>query len=138
MDECRYEELEHTAEVGVRVDAPGADALYACAARAMFGLLQAAPDREGDAVVQRIVMESMDAESLMVDWLGELLYLHETTGMMLAACVVTAWSPVRVDADVTFAPPVEPPTMHIKAVTYHQLSVVETEAGWRADVYFDI
>ena len=79
---CRYEELAHTAEVGVRVDAASADALYACAARAMFALLHMEPDRDADDVrPSTSSVESVDAESLMVDWLGELLYLHETTGL---------------------------------------------------------
>lgn len=138
MDTCHYEELEHTAEVGVRVHAPGPEALYACAARAMFSLLNVEPDTQPRAASHRLVVESSDAESLMVDWLDELLFLHETTGTIVTECDVNRWSPDRLEASITCNPPLEPPSTHIKAVTYHQLSVVDTGDGWQAEVYFDI
>lgn len=138
MDECTFEELEHTAEIGIRVSASGPGALYACAARAVFSLLNVKPDRKTGAVLHELSVDSADAESLMVDWLGELLFLHETTGTVMAECRVKHWSPVRLEAEVAMHPPLQPPTMHIKAVTYHQLSIVETETGWEAVVFFDI
>lgn len=135
---CRYEELAHTAEVGVRVETATVDALYACAALAMFALLHMRPEQDAENVVEPVSVESGDAESLMVDWLGELLYLYETTGRTVVACAIVAWSPTHLDAEVTLRAPAEAPTMQIKAVTYHQLSVRQTDAGWVAEVYFDI
>lgn len=138
MSDCVYEELEHTAEIGVRVRAPSPAELYACAAQAMFSLLQTEPDAQSDAVCREVVIDSADPESLMVDWLGELLYFHETTGAILAGCHVDLWSPTHLEATVRGFQPMEPPSLHIKAVTYHQLTVAQTCAGWTAEVFFDI
>jgi SHS2 domain-containing protein len=138
MAECSYEELEHTSEIGIRVHAENPGALFACAAEAMFALLQIEPDLHSAALSHRIVLDSADAECLMVDWLGELLYLHETTGAVITSCRVDDWSPTHLEADATGYQPSEPPSLHIKAVTFHQLSVTQTDAGWIAVVFFDI
>ena len=138
MEGCRYEELEHTSEIGVRAHAASPALLYACAARAMFALLQARPAALIPGITHRIVVDSTDADCLMVDWLGELLFLHETAGFVLADCQVDEWSPTRIEATVTGNLPAEPPALHIKAVTFHQLSVAQTDAGWTAVVFFDI
>ena len=138
MDGCRYEELEHTSEVGVRVFARDANELFVCTAQAMFALLQLRPDPGATVVTHHVAVESYDVASLMVDWLGELLYLHETSGLAITSCEVDTELPTRLEAQVTLHKPQESPTMHIKAVTYHQLCVIESEDGWRAEVFFDI
>jgi SHS2 domain-containing protein len=135
---CRFEELGHTAEIGLRVYAGAPAELFACAAHAMFSLLRVEPDRSA-AVVERLVsVESIDMDSLLIDWLNELLYLHETTGVLFSECVITHWTPIRLEATVAGSKPQQLPSMHIKAATYHQLQVTAGPDGWKAQVYFDI
>jgi SHS2 domain-containing protein len=135
---CRYEELGHTAEIGVAVWAPTAPALFACAAQAMFSLLRAPAERAAAARVHTVQVDSVDVESLLVDWLSELLYLHEVTGEVYAGVRVQAWTPASLVAQVTGWPPVNPPALHIKAVTYHDLAVRQDDHGWNARIFFDI
>lgn len=85
-----------------------------------------------------VSLTAVDAESLLVDWLNELLYLHETTGDVFTRYELAAWSPTRLEATVSGGPPAQRPRLHIKAVTYHQLHVAQTAVGWTADVFFDI
>ena len=134
---CHYEELGHTADVGLRVRAGSAAALYACAAEGLFSLLGAEPVNEP---LRRATVNvaAFDAESLLVQWLNELLFQHETEAVVLGRCRVTAWSPERLTAEVAWHRPVHPPHTHIKAVTYHLLRVAETGDGWLAEVYFDL
>ncbi|NTU78997.1 MAG: archease [Chloroflexales bacterium] len=48
MDEdCHFEELAHTADVGARVRAATPAALFACAARSLFALIGARPGSAG-------------------------------------------------------------------------------------------
>lgn len=138
MPNCLVEELEHTSEVGLRIHADAPEQLFACAARAMFGLLRVAPDRRRPPQTHHVRLESMDGESLLVDWLSELLYLYETTGALYTDCTVTRWAHTRLEADVVGHPPLAPPAVHVKAVTYHQLRLQADAGGWTAQVYFDI
>lgn len=138
MPDCLIEELGHTSEIGLRVRADAPEQLFACTAQAMFGLLRVAPDTSRAPIHHTITIDSMDEESLMVDWLSELLYLHETTGALYSDCTVLRWTATHLEAQVTGYPPVEPPAVHIKAVTYHQLLIQANAEGWTAQVYFDI
>lgn len=136
---CTYEELSHTADIGIRLQANSPAALFACAGQAMFKLAGAVADDDSLATPRYVTVESGDAESLMVAWLNELLYQHEVNREVYLRCVVTAWEPTRLEAIIHGCRPAEPPILHIKAVTYHQLRVVEKEdGGWMAEIYFDI
>jgi SHS2 domain-containing protein len=138
MPECVIEELGHTAEIGLRIQADAPEQLFACSAQAMFSLLRVSPDLTRPPTQHQVTIDSMDGESLLVDWLSELLYLHETTDAIFTDCTVLRWTPTHLEAQVTGYLPASAPTMHIKAVTYHQLIVQANADGWLAQVYFDI
>lgn len=134
---CTFEELGHTADVGLRIRAASAAALYSCAAEGLFDLLGAEAAAELERA-ETVIVDAIDAQSLLVDWLNELLFLHETSGEVVGHCWVTAWSPTQLTAEVIWHRPVHPPHTHVKATTYHLLQVEETPGGWLAEVYFDL
>ena len=138
MPDCLFEELGHTSEIGLRVRADAPEPLFACTARAMFDLLRVRPNTTRPAIHHHVSITSIDGESLMVDWLSELLYLHETSGALFNECAILRWTATHLEADVTGYPPLDPPAVHIKAVTYHQLLIQANAEGWTAQVYFDI
>ena len=143
---CTYEELGHTAEIGLRLEADTAANLFTCAAQAMFDLIQpvlSAPLKESVAATEdsewhQVVLSADDQESLLVDWLSELLYLYETTGLVFHRYHITTWEPTFIEATVTGDKPDQPAAMHIKAITYHQLEVAQTPDNWQARIFFDI
>lgn len=138
MPDCLIEELGHTSEIGLRVRADAPEQLFACCAQAMFGLLRVSPNKAHPAIHHHVTIDSMDGESLMVDWLSELLYLHETSGALFTDCAILRWTATHLEADVSGYPPVEAPAVHVKAVTYHQLLIQANADGWLAQIYFDI
>lgn len=138
MSTCVIEELSHTAEIGVRVQAGSAEELFACTAQAMFGLLRARPDESGQAGSRRVTIDSIDVESLMVDWLNELVYLYETSGLIFSRYMILRWTATHLEAEVFGYPASDVSVLHIKAVTYHQLLIDGNVDGWTAQVFFDI
>jgi SHS2 domain-containing protein len=138
MPDCLIEELGHSVEIGLLIRADAPEQLFACSAQAMFGLLRVLPDASRPATHHHVTVDSSDGESLLVDWLSELLYLYETSGAIFADCTVLRWTPTQLEADVTGYPPASPPTTHIKAVTYHQLKLQANADGWTAEVYFEL
>ena len=136
---CSYTELGHTAEIGLSLQADTAANLFICAARAMFHLTHPQPaDNDEEEEWRQITLSAQDQESLLIDWLSELLYLYETTGEVYDQFHVKIWEPTFLEATVTGRRRTERPAMHIKAVTYHQLEVVETTKEWQARIFFDI
>jgi len=56
----------------------------------------------------------------------------------LTDCALRAWSPLHLEAEVSGRRSLGNPAVHIKAVTYHQLSVTAEGTTWTAHVFFDI
>jgi SHS2 domain-containing protein len=138
IEDCTVQELAHPAEIGLRIVAESAAALYACMAVAMFDLTGASA-RPNTGYARRVVsIEAPDPEALLVDWLSELLYLYETTGDVFPYIEVLDCQPTRLVATIGGAPLATVPAMHIKAVTYHDLMVRQQGDVWVAQVFFDI
>jgi len=134
--------LSHTAEIGLGLWAPTLADLYTCAATAMLELIDAQPDLTTAAEERTVAVASPDLESLLVDWLNELIFLQETTGAYWPEVTVNSLAQqedgAALRATVRGWRASQPPRLHIKAVTYHQLRVVAVDGGWRAEVFFDI
>ncbi len=133
----RFEEMEHTADVALRVRGKNLGELMGNAAEGMASLL-CDPNALSERTAQRIVeVEAEDAEGLLVEWLSELAYLAETESEVFDSCEFERISPTSLKATARFKKASEL-KVHVKAVTYHNLEIVETESGPEAVVVFDI
>ena len=140
----RYRSIEHTADLAIEVDADSLDELFRLAAEGMFDLIM---DRgAGGAPAGRraewrtIAASGPDLEALLVAWLGELLYVHVSDGLVLHAIRRLTLEPEHVDAEVGFTTP-DPETgveRELKGVTYHDLRVERREGLWHARIVFDV
>jgi SHS2 domain-containing protein len=136
-----YEEIEHTADVGVELEAPDLLSAFERIAAAMFDMIS---DLEaigsGWRRDVRVVGRHGDRENLLVRWLTELLFLHESEGVLLSTFDVRRVGPDAVEAEVAgerFDPERHALKVEIKAATYHDLALEETPSGWRVRVIFD-
>lgn len=133
----RFEELEHTADVALRVYGRDMQELFVHAAEVMFSLIG---DCERDAAPRfemEIRLEGPDRESLLIDWLNELLYLFETKSVHFFAFDIRELTTTSLEARVCGGPL----TLHekaIKAATFHDLHISETSEGLEVTVVFDI
>jgi SHS2 domain-containing protein len=133
----RYEEIEHTADVGIRAYGQTLNELFASAAEGMFSLIAdlQAVKPVGEVEVR---LTADDTTTLFLRWLGELLYLHETQHLLFSsfdAHVDGTSLQGRARGEAIDKKRHELKLM-IKAVTRHGL-VVEPEKGV-AQVIFDI
>jgi SHS2 domain-containing protein len=133
---ARFEQLEHTADLALRVFASSLSELFATAALAMFSQLADLTSIAASVQLQ-VVLESLERESLLVDWLNELLYLHETRGEVYSEFAFEELSHHRLRARVSGGQPAQTYTI-IKAATYHDLSIRETQDGLVATIVFDV
>ena len=134
--DVRFEEIDHTADVRIRVFGSTAEELFEGAAAGMFSLITdlARVKPVGEIEVR---VSADDLLGLMVAWLSELLVLHETQNILLGEFQVRldglaldgkAWGEMidKGRHELKLA---------IKAVTYHRLTV-DPERGV-AEVIFD-
>lgn len=135
-----FELLDHPADIGFRAFGGTPAELFANAAVAMLSIAAAL-----DAVEPReeypLAAEGSDYESLLVNWLNEVLYWHDGRRVALAAFRVSEIGPTSIAA-VGLGEPRDPgrhpARLVVKAATWHQLKVEETGGRWVAEVYLDV
>lgn len=132
-----YEILEHTADVGVRSWGPTLEEAFR---QATLGLLDIVGVwQPGGGNREMIAVEGRDLGALLVDWLGEVLYLQDVRDVVLTAVCVEKVAGGRASGWVELAKrPVEIEGTAVKAITYHQLDVSRSDDGWTTTVFVDI
>lgn len=136
-----YREIEHTADVGLELEAPDLKAAFEQAAASMFDLM-CDLDSVGDDVRRtvRIRARDGDLENMMVRWLSELLYVFATEALLLSRFDVRELTNGVVEADVAgeqFDSGRHAIKTEVKAVTYHDMVVDQVEGAWHVRVIFD-
>jgi len=136
----RYRLLEHTADMGVEAQGETRAELFRQMALGVRRIITACP-LSGVQRTMSVTVTGGDREELLVNWLGELVYLLENQGFLLADVEITAIDDYSLQALLSGAQ--YDPSRHflereIKAVTYHQLEVREEAAGWSARVFVDL
>jgi SHS2 domain-containing protein len=135
MDE-RFEEVEHTADIAIRVWGRDLAQLFANAAYGMACQLADVATVER-TVEHEIQLEDWDAETLLVSWLDEFLYANERDGLVFTDFDMLEVSPTRLRAVVRGGPaPVR--WYSIKAVTFNDLRIVRTAEGYETTIVFDV
>lgn len=136
----RYRFTEHTADLTVFFYGRSPEEVFVNAGLVMFELLlDGRPD--GEREKRRIVIEGVDREDLLVQWLSELLYLYSSRDQALSEVDIEDLSPtgLRAWAElVSFNPETIGVKTEVKAVTYHRIEFKPTKSGWRARVTFDL
>lgn len=136
-----FEDLEHTADVGVRVRGSSAEEALARLVLAQGALLAGG----GAAVVEREERMAVAGDGALagmaVAFLRELLFRFATERLLPAACEVHRVSPEGAEATVGFArydPEVHAEGMDLKAVTWHAARLAPEGDGWVGQVVWDI
>jgi SHS2 domain-containing protein len=135
-----YEFFDHTADLGIHVEAAKLEDVYAEAAEALFAVIVDDPAAIRAAEMRHYQIPGDDRAILLFDWLRTLLLAFETEGWLVRRADVTVG-----DDGLTAAAMGEPfdPDRHllgheVKAITYHGLRVERHGNGWLAEVIVDI
>jgi SHS2 domain-containing protein len=131
-------EIEHTADVGFEVEAPGWGALLERAALVVAAMIVAL-DGVAARETLRFEVDAADREELLHDWLQAVL-IRVQNGFVPCEVGVEA-SDTHVVATLRGEP--LDPARHrvhgeVKGVTWHGLAVTETPAGLGARVILDV
>ncbi len=130
-----FTEIEHTADWALKVWAPDLSQLFVLAAQGMYWLteLSLLPEPRCE---RRIELEGVDAESLLVSFLSELLFFGETEALGFDEFEVDLQD-THLSARVRGGPIAEQ-KKEIKAVTYHNLVIEPTPRGVQTTIVFDV
>jgi SHS2 domain-containing protein len=142
--DARWRTIEHTADLGLEVEAPTLELLFVAGAHGLAGVLlgdevgDAGGATGGETEWREVALEAPDREALLVDWLRELLYIQISEGLVFRAAEIDELQASRLVARATFAPPDRPVERELKGVTYHDLEVSRHGDTWFARIVFDL
>ena len=134
-----FEIVNHTADVGIIAYGADINQAFANAARALFSLITELDSVE-EVVYRDIELSASDEESLLVEWLNELIYLFDVENIIFKRFDIIKLSNTRLKAR-SYGEKVDS-SKHklktgVKAATYHMLKVDRGD-GCKVQVLFDI
>jgi SHS2 domain-containing protein len=133
----KFEVVEHTADWSLRVYGRDLAQLLVNAALGMATLMVGDLEALPLDVERTLALEAFDAETLLVDWLSELAYWAEDEQLVFREFELSRVTERYLSAVVWGGKAAEL-QKHIKAVTYHDLEIVETDGGLMTTIVFDV
>jgi SHS2 domain-containing protein len=139
-----FKEIEHTADIGIKSHAVSIPELFANVAFGMYHLIfgrMSPVSRESKS----LQLSASSYEELLVNWLSELNYL-----LLVHHFIVSTYSEISITEknSVYFLNTImwgedvrkyyQQMKTEIKAVTYHQLYLIQNATGYNAQVIFDV
>ena len=132
-------ELPHTADVKIRASAPTLENLFAEACMALMQVMFGT-DRRSGGVYRAIEITAADTESLLLDFLSEILYVSEVDGLVFARAAITI-SGQHLHAALDGEP--FDPLRHnsgtgVKGISYSGLLLRHDANGYMLEIVFDV
>jgi len=134
-----FEFINHTADVGIIAYGADLSQAFANAARGLFSLITELDD-VAEVIERDIELTATDEESLLVEWLNELVYQFDTESILFKRFDIIQLNNTRLKAR-GYGEKVDRSKhklkIGVKAATYHMLKVDKGD-GCRVQVLFDI
>ena len=134
-----FEIIDHTADVGIIAHGTDMKQAFANMAKGLFSLITELDDIK-EALHRDIKVTATDKESLLVEWLNELIYQFDTENIILRRFDITELNNTRLRAR-SYGEKVDSSRHElktgVKAATYHLLKVDKGD-GYRVQVILDI
>jgi SHS2 domain-containing protein len=135
-----YTVIDHTADMGIEVEADSREAVFTTSGLAIFDLMFGLESIGGD-VTKPLSVTAENPTELLVAWLNELLYSYAVEKM-----IFSSFTGVRlgerefraVGCGEYYDPGKHRCDLEIKAATYHDVSLAFIEGRWRVRVIFDV
>lgn len=140
MGQQAWRLFDHRADLGLEIRGRDKAGLFANAAHALFSQIT---DRRRVRARRTLYVSADGADwpELMANWLRELLYLFNGKALLIRCVAIDTIAAFSLQARVA-AEPFDPKRhtvkKEIKAVTFHQLGVRQTDVGWQARIIFDL
>jgi len=135
-----FEIIDHTADVGIVAYGANLEELFSNAALALFSLI-IEPESIEEKLHRDLKVSSEDRDSLLVNWLNELIYVFDAEHILFRRFDIKTLSENMLQATCygeSFDPMKHKIKIGVKAATYHMLTLEKNTGGYKARVIFDI
>lgn len=131
-----FEEIPHTADAALRVWGKDLTELFINAARGLAWLM-ADPETVRPERKVGLDLSAPDMETLLVTWLGELIYLNERYGIVFTEFDLEEVTPTHLVGVARGGRPGEV-RRFVKAATFSGLAIRPTDRGLETTITFDV
>ncbi len=131
----RWKSIDHTADLSLHIWADDLTDLFVTSARGMFSLMVDLRTVQPERALE-VVLDGLDVETLLVDWLNELLYLNEVESCACVRFEFADITPVSLRV-VAWGGKISEYQSYVKAATFHNLAVLPVGSGYETEIVFD-
>jgi len=138
--EKTFEIIDHTADVGIIAYGADVKELFSNAALALFSLITE-PESVEEKLHLDLQVSSEDRDSLLVEWLNELIYLFDVKHILFNRFDIESLTHNELKATCygeSFDPMKHKIKIGVKAATYHMLKLDKDGGEYKAQIIFDI
>ena len=136
-----FKELENiTADLGIKAWGKDLEGAFTSAAHGLAFLMSDQLSNK-QTITRRIRIKAGSLQSLLIQFLNEIIYLEETENFLPGAVADLTIGGCYLDATLSgdsFDPEIHSINAHIKAATYHRLEIEEKEDEVTIKVIFDV
>ncbi len=135
-----FEIINHTADVGIIAYGVDVEQLFSNAALALFSLITDL-ENVGEKLHLDLEVSSEDRDSLLVEWLNELIYLFDVKHILFNRFNIEKLTHNELKASCygeSFNPTKHKIKTAVKAATYHMLKLNKDGGEYKAQIIFDI
>jgi SHS2 domain-containing protein len=135
-----FEILEHPADVGFRAWGSSLEELFGRCGQALISIILD-PSSVDPRGCWELTAEGSDLESLLVNWLNEVLFYVDTRRVVFDSFAIRIADPFQLSCQASGeerTPAKHPVRVSVKAVTYHQLRISRSGEQWVAEVFVDV
>ena len=135
-----FEIIDHTADIGIIAYGSDIRQVFANAALGLFSLITDI-DKIQEKIQRNLELTSQDNETLLVEWLNELIYFFDVDYIVFKRFEIACLSDVHLKA-TCFGEKINLQQhklkREVKAATYHTLAIRKEDNTYKAQVIFDI
>lgn len=135
-----FEIIDHTADIGIIAYGVDIKQVFVNAALALFSLITE-PEDIKEELQHSLKLQADDEESLLVEWLNELIYLFDVDHILFKRFEIDNLTKNQLEARC-FGEKLKPSQhklkMGVKAATYHMLRIERNKTGYQVQVIFDV
>lgn len=137
----KYEILEHTADLKIKAKGKSVAEVFKCSAEGMMNFLFGEIKIDVRTSLRDVSTETIESsgenyETLLVNWLSDLLTLSDTKHVFCFDFEILDLSAKKIRSRLKFIS--SRPVDDIKAVTYHGLKISEVDGRFEVAVLYDV
>ncbi len=135
----KFEFLEHTSDLKIRAHGATLDESFSNAALAIFSAMTDI-NAVNPVEWRKIELKAADIDALLHDWLTELIFLFSTEHMLFKdfSVSISGGKLTAIATGESFNPEKHTIEKEVKAITYHDMKIVQGDDDWMIEVVCDI